>query len=407
MKDREFKICVAISDLHIGNRNVSVESMKNQLRKNFFTPISDMKYLDGIFITGDVSHDILSLNSEYSNLYLWFFNKVYKIAKKKYATVIVVKGTASHENNQLKNIKYLENNDEGVDFRIYETIESITIWDDYKVLILPDIKLRPKEYHMVDDLLKKEDAYDIILGHGLTTNMEFFVQESENMPMKTYTFDVRNLIKASKGPIFFGHIHQGISFYDQFYYVGSFTLLEQGVVNPGFLVCGIYDKDRSKFTVEHYDNTDSAKYVKLEIDENLLASAATSDIINAIDEIIHDLSNDDKILLKIIRGDDLSSADKIMVIENRYRKDKRFTITKKIKSKHEMEKEKEQAERRERFSYLMDNNMEVPAILYQYYVHDVVPTMPNRDSVEANITEKEFFKALNMEMRGGIITDES
>ena len=39
MKDREFKICVAISDLHIGNRNVSVESMKNQLRKNFFTPI--------------------------------------------------------------------------------------------------------------------------------------------------------------------------------------------------------------------------------------------------------------------------------------------------------------------------------------------------------------------------------
>ena len=366
-----------------------------------------MKYLDGIFITGDVSHDILSLNSEYSNLYLWFFNKVYKIAKKKYATVIVVKGTASHENNQLKNIKYLENNDEGVDFRIYETIESITIWDDYKVLILPDIKLRPKEYHMVDDLLKKEDAYDIILGHGLTTNMEFFVQESENMPMKTYTFDVRNLIKASKGPIFFGHIHQGISFYDQFYYVGSFTLLEQGVVNPGFLVCGIYDKNRSKFTVEHYDNTDSAKYVKLEIDENLLASAATSDIINAIDEIIHDLSNDDKILLKIIRGDDLSSADKIMVIENRYRKDKRFTITKKIKSKHEMEKEKEQAERRERFSYLMDNNMEVPAILYQYYVHDVVPTMPNRDSVEANITEKEFFKALNMEMRGGIITDES
>ena len=104
-----------------------------------------MKYLDGIFLAGDILHTIISLNSDYSELYMWFIDQVYKIAKKKKSTVIIIRGTPAHDNNQLENIKSYEHNDDGVDFRIYETIEEITIWGNYKVLILPDVKVKDKK----------------------------------------------------------------------------------------------------------------------------------------------------------------------------------------------------------------------------------------------------------------------
>ena len=117
---REFKIFVALADLHIGNKNISPESMKKQLKKHFFDVMKNIKYLDAIFILGDILHTIISLNTEYSNLYLWFIDKVYKLAKKKNATVIIIKGTISHDNDQLNNIRSYTLNDDNIDFRIYE-----------------------------------------------------------------------------------------------------------------------------------------------------------------------------------------------------------------------------------------------------------------------------------------------
>ena len=94
-----------------------------------------MLYCDGIFICGDILHTILSLNSEYSEVFHWFINQIYKIAKKKHCVVIIIRGTQGHDGTiQLNTIKSYQNNDDGVDFRVYDTVEEITVWDDYKVL---------------------------------------------------------------------------------------------------------------------------------------------------------------------------------------------------------------------------------------------------------------------------------
>lgn len=389
---REFKTFVALADLHIGVKHISASSMKKQLKEHCIKVLKEMKYLDGIFILGDILHTVVSLNSDYSEVYLWFIDQIYKIAKKKGSTVIIIKGTASHDNDQLWNIHSYINNDDGVDFRIYETVEEITIWGNYKVLVLPDVKVR--ELKDIDKYLAEDKSYDLILGHGLINSMRFFVQESENMPVKTYEFDVDKLIASCKGPVLFGHIHQFQTVRDHFYYVGPFTLLERGGIDAGYVVGGIYDKDRTKFKIEHYINPDSARYYDLHVGKKIIENYPIDEIIEAIDDLIADAKENDLITLRITRGDELESADKVMMLEARYRKDRRISIVKKIKTKSEEQSEKENAERKDKFAYVMDSNMDLADIIYKYYIDEVVPSLPDKMSPVARIQQDDFKRIL-------------
>ena len=119
---RQYKIFAAIADVHIGIKHISAKEMKRQLKKNFFDVLKSFPVLDGIFVCGDISHTILSLNSDNAEVYLWFVDQIYKIARAKQSTVIIVKGTLSHDVEQLANVRHYVKNDDGVDFRIYETI---------------------------------------------------------------------------------------------------------------------------------------------------------------------------------------------------------------------------------------------------------------------------------------------
>lgn len=390
MANRNFKIFTAIADIHIGNKNVSAPDLKEQLKKHFFKPLKDFKYLDGIFILGDIMHTIVSLNSDYSELYFWFIDKVYKLAKKKGSTVIIIKGTKSHDNDQLWNIRSYINNEDNVDFRIYETIEETTIWENYKVLVLPDIKIRDKDE--VEKYFNSDHKYDIILGHGLIDSMKFFVQESENMPLKTYEYNVGDLCASCKGPIMFGHIHQ-YQQHSRFYYAGPFTLLERGTSNAGYLVGGIYDNDRSKFKIEHYDNPDSAEYYDLNVSKKIMDSYPIENIISMIDQLLADTKSNDLITLRITRGDERDSADKVLYLEARYKKDRRISIVKKVKSATEEEVENKQKERKEKYAYVMDNNLSLSDIIYKYYLDEVVPTLP-AGSNTSKLTPEDFKRIL-------------
>ena len=70
---------------------------------------------------------------------------------------------------------------------------------------------------------------------------------------------------------------------------------------------------------------------------------------------------------------------------------------KKVKNKKEEEHDRAQADRKKKYEYLMDENMELPSILYTYYVSDVLPTLPDKKSVAACLTEDDFRRALGVE----------
>lgn len=389
---REFKIFAAIGDIHIGMKNISAEDMKKQLKNQFIKPIEKLPYLDGIFIVGDLFHTIISMNSPYSQLAHWFINKVYKIAKKKKSTVIIVKGTISHDNDQLNNLIQYQYNDDGVDFRIYDTVTQITIWEDYNVLILPDIRVKNKKDIL--DYLDNENEYDLILGHGLIDKMEFFVQESEESHMKTVVYKSDKLMNSCKGPVIFGHIHQFQHINNKFFYTGSFTLLERGITNPGFLICGIYDPDRTKFCVERYSNTDAPVYHNWEIDEEMLAEIDITELMSALDTMVSELNDNDIVTLRIKRGDSISDSDKVLMLDTRYRSDKRIKITKSISTKGLREQEAKAVEDIEKYSYLFDENLPMGEMMWRYFDEDIKPTITDPSSKIASITKEDFDKML-------------
>jgi len=389
---RDYKIFVSIADIHIGRRTITAKEMKRQLKTQFFDVINRFSRLDGIFVLGDTSHCILSLNSDYSNVYLWFFDQLYKTAKKKNATVVVVKGTPAHENDQLSNVHHYINNDDGVDFRIYETYEETTIWDDYKVLILPDVHV--KNTSEITKYLTKDKHYDLILGHGLTSSMKFFVQESESMPMKTYEYEVKDLCDSCKGPVMFGHIHQHQIFRKQFYYVGNFTVLERGINDGGYLVGGICDSDRSKWKLERYINPESATYHEFKVGRSILSNYSIDEIIDAIDELLEGTKPNDLITLRITRGDALEESDKVYMLEARYRKDHRISIVKKVKTKKEEEHEEENKARHDKYAYTMDRNLDMSEILYRYYETDILPTLAEEYNKSRKLTLEDFRRVL-------------
>ena len=389
---RKFKIFAAISDVHIGVKHIKADELKKQLKDHFFDPLDKLAYLDGIFVTGDTTHTILSLNSEYSNLFHWFIDKIYKTARKKGAVVIIVRGTMSHDNEQLNNVLHYCANDDGVDFRIYDTVEEITIWDNFKVLVLPDIKF--KHFKHIDKYFKEPNKYDLILGHGTIDQMQFHIQETESNPLKTYVYKLADLLNACKGPILFGHIHQYQIFNNKFYYVGPFTLLERGSTDAGYLIGGISTEDHTKFRVDHYTNPDSADYYNIKITPQILDTIPIDDIIHAIDSILEECKSNDLVHIRITRNDSMTQADKVIILESRYRKDRRVSVVKKIKTKKEAEMEKINQERKEKYSYLLDKATELPIILYTYYNNDVKPKIPAMKR-EANLTEDDFRAALS------------
>lgn len=385
---RDFKIFASIADIHIGRQSISAADIKMQLKKNFIKVLKSMIYLDAIIILGDIMHTAVSMNSDYAEVFYWFIDQIYRIARKKDSTIIIIKGTPSHDCSQLNNIKHYQDNDDGVDFRVYETIEEITLWDDYKVLILPDVRV--KKDSEIEKYLVGKNRYDMIFGHGTIDTLQFFVQESENLSAKSYTYDPDVLMKICKGPIQFGHIHQYQNLRDRFYYAGPFTVLERGGYSAGFLITGIYNKDRSKYKVAYYPNPDSAQYYDFELTRKILAEYTIDEIIEAIELGIKDTKSNDLISIHITRNDTREDADKVLLLEEHFRRDRRISIVKKVKSAKTEEREKENNARKEKYAYVMDQNMELAPMMWKYFEEEIKPTMSEEQLRKVDFSEDTF-----------------
>lgn len=377
-----YKILTCISDIHIGNKNISANDYKKMLENNYFKPMEQMFRLDAIIVAGDVSDTVISLNSDYGELYLWFFNRLYKVAKKRKEDVkiIVVKGTKSHDLDHLSTVKHLEKNDDGIDFRIYENFQIDYLFEDYKMLILPDIKINKKMKQHVEELL--EGQYDIVIGHGFTDKINFGSQESENLNTEAYHFSLRKLMGNCKGPILFGHYHVHTNVQNKFYYCGSFTKLERGEGTHGFLVIGINDEDHSQFVVEQYLNKDSIDYHRIKITEKDLSEYDAHDMIDAIKSFILSCGKNDLFTINIKIENNTYVTDKVYMIDDAFRGNKYVSIVKKVYDKKEEENHVSISNKKERLRYIFDQGLSVQEVFTRYYNEEIRPNNPKYKDFE-------------------------
>lgn len=352
MMSRDFKIIAAIADIHIGNKAIAWSEYKYQLKNGIIKKLEDMAFLDGIVICGDTLHYQISMNSEYANVFQWFIGKIIKIAKKKDAFVRIIKGTKSHDLDQLETIRHYEDefdvNFKIIDDYLIETIDG----HNYAYIAENYINMHVKDYY--SDIFEKSDNYfDMIFGHGTIEQTQFSEQASENLSTNAPIFKLKDFYRICKGPIVFGHIHVPMVFNNKFYYVGSALRTCHGEEDPkGWNIIG-YIQNKGLYRVDKIVNEFTFNFKKIELNDKFICENDIDHIVDHINTII-DKYKVDKLSISIVCVEDDETLVKIELLKKYLNKDKNITANFKIMSKKAYERDVKIKENREVKPYLKD-----------------------------------------------------
>lgn len=215
---------IHIGDLHFGIKKFSTKFIIDNLEKHF---LSYLKSEDIIFIAGDVFDTSISLNNIDSHYTIGFFLKLFQLAEELNILIRIVRGTFSHDRNQISILSTLYDDYKFTfNFKYINKLELEYIKKyDIKLAYIPD-DLPFKSSIEVVQTLKKRLAdmnwknVDYILGHGSFTHV--FPPNLFNYPKITFEIDQFKDIVTKR--ILFGHIHIP-SIRDKVIYCGSFDRL--------------------------------------------------------------------------------------------------------------------------------------------------------------------------------------
>lgn len=256
---------VNISDIHIGKKDDM--RLKEEL-EIFFDYLKDTENIDMITISGDLFDRVLTANEYGTALALEFIQRLIDLYIPE-IDIRIIKGTRSHDFNQLDILKVFKEK-AGSHFKIIEKNE-VEVFNGYKILYLPEEYPTDYDDFYKENLLGVEDkVYDFIIGHGMIDFIAFtgYEDDSENRVHGTPTHKADDLIRVTKGPIIFGHIHEKQEYKDKIYYTGSYSRYSFDTPSEkGFMVFDIDDDDPSKFKMTFIENTKAPTYAVLDIDK--------------------------------------------------------------------------------------------------------------------------------------------
>lgn len=256
---------VNISDIHIGKKDDM--RLKEEL-EIFFDYLKDTENIDMITISGDLFDRVLTANEYGTTLALEFIQRLIDLYIPE-IDIRIIKGTRSHDFNQLDILKVFKEK-AGSHFKIIEKNE-VEVFNGYKILYLPEEYPTDYDDFYKENLLGVEDkVYDFIIGHGMIDFIAFtgYEDDSENRVHGTPAHKADDLIRVTKGPIIFGHIHEKQEYKDKIYYTGSYSRYSFDTPSEkGFMVFDIDDDDPSKFKMTFIENTKAPTYAVLDIDK--------------------------------------------------------------------------------------------------------------------------------------------
>lgn len=249
----KLKICT-ISDIHLGHKRNSTESIIASLDKNFLGH-PDVSKADIIFIAGDLFDGLLAPTApEKALIYLWFY-RLAQFCAKHDIVLRILEGTPSHDWKQSEIFTTLHAITEtGIDFKYVKTL-SIEHFDKFgvNVLYMPDEWRHTAEETLVDvkELLKSKglDKVDLGVFHG---NFEYQLPAAISGKSAHSSDEYLNIVQ---GLIFIGHIHNSSRF-GRIVAQGSFDRLAHNEESPKGFVVADYDtetKDNSVFFIENKD----------------------------------------------------------------------------------------------------------------------------------------------------------
>ena len=350
-KKHEFKVIASIADIHIANKVMSWKEYKYQLKHGVIEKLEQMRFLDMIVVCGDMLHTQISMNSDYANVFFWFVSKLVKIAKKKDAIIRIIKGTKSHDLDQLDTIKFYEDdpdlNFKVIDDYMIETIDGL----NYAYIAENYIDIPVKEYY--SDIFDKSNGYfDIIFGHMTIEQTQFHEQTSENLNSQAPIFKLKDFYKVSN-LIISGHIHTPMNFNDRFFYIGSTLRTCHGEEHDkGWNVITYLPKEKL-YRVDKIVNEYTLNFYILELSNKFIETNDIDHIVDYIESYI-EKNKIDKLSLRVTCIDKEETTVKIELLKKYFIKNTNITTCFKILSEKSYEQELKHSVKRELKPYLKE-----------------------------------------------------
>lgn len=332
---------VSISDIHMGV--LDPRYMYAQLKQQFVDRLINLDF-DVLAICGDIFDAKYMSNNPIISYTLQLVDDIVNLCISKQATLILLAGTLSHDNNQLSLFYHYLGNP-SIDIRIVETIK-FELVKGMRVLCIPELYGIPEEEYK--KVLFDSGYYDLVLMHGTLRGSfkgsEVATLNSNHAPV----FSLRAFENCG-GIVLAGHYHTPGCYEEYMYYNGSPLRFAFGQEETkGFLVT-LYNKH----TRRHYTELipiDSYIYNTITIDHLM-----NEDPKKIIEYIKHEKETKG---IDFIRIKYSNPGENMNVVLNYFRN----TNTVKFKETGKKEKQQQQIDeavmkQNEQYSYILDDNI--------------------------------------------------
>lgn len=252
-----------LADLHFGISHTS--HLFDELMEVVPRTIEE-RNINIVFIAGDYfDKELVGSHKYYATK---FFANLASICNEKGIILRMVKGTTSHDYNQIvgffgsTNILLPD-----LDFKIINTVEEEELLG-LKVLYIPEEELLDQDEYYAPF---KERSYNIIVGHGtwdFVDKASFLLGNNALDKKASPVHLVKEWSKClEKGFCVFGHIHNHPRHKNKYFYTGSFSRWVYGQEEEkGFLVSET-DTDTLEYKVDFIENLLAPKYDTLTFEE--------------------------------------------------------------------------------------------------------------------------------------------
>ena len=329
---------VHLADLHFGAFTPKIQF--DLLKEQVLDKIVMMPKLDIIAIDGDIFDHKVMANSDAAMYACIFIDQIIKIARMKNSTVVILLGTASHDQDQLKLFyHYMEDNT--VDVRIVTTIKFEVI-KGARILCIPE--LYGIDESVYNKFFFESGWYDEAFVHGTFKGAVYGDNVGNGRLLTPQDFIY------CKGVAISGHVHKSGCFNGFYYYCGCPYRWKFGEEEEkGFLIL-LHDLDTQIHYVQ-FEPITSFRYDTIYLDT--LVSEDPKVIIDYINTLKREQGID---YIKVRFRIPIPGYNKTII--NNYYRNNSNTFVEFIDIKEEGEiRKNEILQSDSKYTYLMDNSI--------------------------------------------------
>lgn len=368
---------MTLADIHWDAFDIQQQADEMQLPLEF---IRSFPNLDLVVIAGDYFDTKLSLNSKAAKISVSWMGALVNICKNRKIKIRIIKGTNSHDNNQLEIFKAYEKDDPD-NFKIFNSLTVEETLPEMKILYAPDENMPNDTYFSTyNEELHPESPYDMMFFHGTfdIVSPNIAVQESEIEGIHNVIFQYSIFSKICRVMIG-GHWHdaedpnfnmkQGTEPIHMYYTRSLSRWAFNEEHSKGFLYA-CYDTETHSYYLERIENPFTDKYQTIYVDtRDMVDATAYRDLIQNIMEELKDNPTNHYRIKFMMTDEKIMNSNGLELIKRTFNSEKRVKIVVKdmLKEKKKSADKVKTQEIKDQFAFVMDPNQN-PAEIIQRFI---------------------------------------